>query len=319
MAIRNLEIEVLEKNAGERLDQFLAHQYPDYSRAYIQKKIAQGKILINQAKTRKGHLIHKGDRIQIQEILEIKERRPSPNAQIPIVVVHRDETFWVVEKPPGLPTHPVTPEETNTLANWWIAQDPKILDFAEDPLRPGIVHRLDTDTSGLILLARTPDALGSLQDQFRSRRVYKTYRALVWGHPPDSGTIDFPLAHDPKSKRRMRALQNSKDFSSLKSRPALTDYRVQRKFADFSLVQVHTRTGRMHQVRVHMAAIGHPLVGDKIYRSTKPKKDCPFEISRHFLHATTLAFFHPTTQEKMEFHSLLPPDLEAIISKLIAD
>ena len=310
-----MTIEISSENEKDRLDHFLCQRYPDLSRSYLQKQIEKKKILLNQKPTRKGQLLKLGDQIQILELLELLERKPSPNPNLKINIVFEDDVLAVIEKPAGIPTHPVNHEETKTIANWWIARNPEVLDTALDPLRPGIVHRLDTDTSGLLILATSQMWVDQLQSQFRKRTIQKEYLAFVHGQPPEKGRIDFPLAHDPKSKRRMKAITKNRELGKWKEKPAKTDFWVKEKFANFSVLRVKIYTGRMHQIRVHLDAIGYPILGDKIYGKSTPKAISK-KIGRHCLHASFLSFCHPKEKRTMEFSSQIPKDLKEILHTL---
>lgn len=323
MAVENLEIIVDESAHAFRLDQFLAGYFTQVSRAYLQKQIEKKKILVNGAGTRKGTILKVGDKIQILELLDVRERKIQGNGALQIPILFEDEALCIINKPPGIPTHPVHYEELQTVANWWVARHPEVLQDAlneGDPLRPGIVHRLDTDTSGLMILARSQSILLHLQGQFRNRTVFKQYEALVWGKAPLSGKIDFAIAHDPRSRRRMMVVKHRNDIERYKAKPSLSLYERKAYFekCGVSHMLVQTKTGRMHQVRVHMEGIGHPLVGDDVY---KPKKLNPEQVAliqpkRQMLHAARLGFEHPTLGKGVEFASELPEDFMQIVDGL---
>lgn len=323
MAIDNLEIIVDEDTRNQRLDQFLAGRFSEVSRAYLQKQIERKKILVNASPTRKGAILKRGDKIQILELLNVRERKIQGNIELVIPTLYEDDDICIINKPPGIPTHPVHFEELQTVANWWVGRYPEVLLDAlndGDPLRPGIVHRLDTDTSGLMIVARSQNMLLALQSQFRSRTVFKQYEALVWGCPPASGKIEFAIAHDPRSRRRMMVVKHRNDVERYKAKASLSLYERKKFYDNFQIshISVQTKTGRMHQVRVHMEGIGHPLVGDDVY---KPKK-IPAEIlakvrpNRQMLHAAQLGFLHPRTEKRMEFSSEPPRDFLDVMTSL---
>ncbi|MFC1890296.1 pseudouridine synthase, partial [Thermodesulfobacteriota bacterium] len=188
----------------ERLDRFLHSLFPDISRAYLQQVIKRGTVLLNGKKAKKGETVCSGDEVIIVEMVHPDERRIGPNDRIDLPVVHKEADFAVIDKPAGLPTHPNNYEDRNTVANAMLAMHPEIEDVGEDRLRPGIVHRLDTNTSGLLAVALTQQAYTHLRKQFDERKVRKEYLALVLGDPPPDGEIDLPLAHHPTDPRRMR-------------------------------------------------------------------------------------------------------------------
>ena len=320
MSIENLEIIVDENSRNQRLDQFLAGRFSEVSRAYLQKQIEREKILINAAPTRKGAILKLGDKIQILELLTVRERKINGNTELNIPTLYEDEDICIINKPPGIPAHPVHYEELQTVANWWVGKHPEVLQNAlndGDPLRPGIVHRLDTDTSGLMILARSQEMLLILQNQFRARTVFKEYEALVWGKSPPSGKIEFAIAHDPRSRRRMMVVKHRNDVERYKAKPSLSLFERKKFYENFQIshISVQTKTGRMHQVRVHMEGIGHPLVGDDVYKPKKINPDLFASVAagRQMLHAARLGFLHPRTEKPLEFSCELPRDFLKVL------
>lgn len=313
MSLQNLQFTADECDVGQRLDQVLARRYPEFSRAYVQKQIAAEQILLNGRAARKGDVLKSGDCVEIVELLEKRERRPASNPNLIIPIVYEDEWIAVVNKPAGIPTHPVRDDETGTVVNWWAAKNPDLYNDALEPMRAGVVHRLDTGTSGLMILGRNQTVVDAMQGEFRARRVHKEYLALVYGSPPDKGAIDFPIAHDPKSKRRMMALRDRSQMERFRAREARTEFEVEKRFKEVTLVRVHTKTGRMHQVRVHMTALAFPLVGDRIYKRGN-MADLKLELSHHFLHACRLKFHHPFQNAPKAFESDLPLELQNVLA-----
>lgn len=234
---------------------------------------------------------------------------------IPIDIVYEDATLVVVNKPAGLVVHPAAGIHSGTLANALAYHFQQLPDSGAG-VRPGIVHRLDRDTSGLLVVAKTEAALENLSDQFRDRTVFKSYVALVHGRlNADSGRIDQPLARDPANRTRMAVVRGG--------RSALSLYRVRQRFDRFTLLDVELKTGRTHQIRVHLAWLRHPVVGDETYGSGRDNtiQDAKLRarvrnLGRHFLHAEKLAFTHPQTNERLEFSSSLPPELSDLLTEL---
>jgi 23S rRNA pseudouridine1911/1915/1917 synthase len=299
-------------HAGLRLDAFLAAQIEGWSRARLQKLIENEDVLVNGKVSKPSYKLREGDEVEIELTAPITTGFAPEN--IPIDIVYEDETVVVVNKPAGLVVHPAAGTPSGTLANalaYYFQQLPN-----GDSVRPGIVHRLDRDTSGLLVVAKTETALENLSDQFRDRTVFKSYVALVHGRVlSNSGKIDQPLARDRSNRTRMAVIRGG--------RGALTLYRVRRSFQRFTLLDVELKTGRTHQIRVHLAWLKHPVVGDETYGAGRdntihdPQLRARIRnLKRHFLHAEKLGFTHPATKEFMKFESPLPPELSELLLEL---
>ena len=299
-------------DVGVRLDAFLASQIDGWSRARLQKLIEAEDVLVNGKPAKPSHKLREHDELEV-ELTTPATTSFTPEA-IPIEIVHEDDTLVVVNKPAGLVVHPAAGIHSGTLANA-LAYHFQQLPNASS-IRPGIVHRLDRDTSGLLVVAKTESTLEDLSDQFRARTVYKSYVALVHGRvQSDSGRIEQPLARDPSNRTRMAVVRGG--------RSALSLYRVTRRFNRFTLLDVELKTGRTHQIRVHLAWLKHPVVGDETYGGGRdntiqdPKlKSQIRNLGRHFLHAEKLAFTHPATGERVQFHSPLPPELSNLLMEI---
>ncbi len=285
---------------GERLDSYLAQLRENLSRSYIQRLIRQGYVLVNGRTAKPSTRLALGDQVQIN-LPEATSQELVPEA-LPLNIVYQDEQVLVVDKPAGLTVHPGPGHSQGTLVNALLAHYPELKEVG-DPLRPGLVHRLDADTSGLMVVARTPLAYESLANQMRNRTVTKVYLALVRGHPkPQEGVIEAPIARHPRDRQRMGIVAEG--------RQAATHYLTTKLFRGFALLEVRPHTGRTHQIRVHMAALGHPVAGDAKYGGRVPF------LKRQFLHAHRLGFQLPPTMTHVEFTSALPPDLEAALATL---
>lgn len=293
---------ITEENQAERLDKFLTNARPEKSRSQWQKAIKAGLVLINDKPVAVHCFLKLGDRITIQEEIPIKKIRK----EIELDVVYEDDDFLIINKPAGLTVHPAHdnyPEET--LADLLIKKYPAIKEVGEDQQRPGIVHRLDKEVSGLMVIAKNQEAYDCLKEQFQNRTVKKYYLALVHGHlSQPNGIIDFPIDYTADSRAKMAAKPQSQG-----GKEALTEYEVLEEIKTYSLLKVKIKTGRTHQIRVHLNALGHPVVGDPIYCPPKMKVK---NIGRLFLHASHLAFTDLTGQE-LSFDSALPADLEKIL------
>jgi len=316
-----IRLTVSQQKAGERLDRLLAAHFSDVSRGLIQRLIAAGDVRVNGAPARPAHRVRAGERITVRTAAfrEHAVRKVAP-ADIPLDILHKDEAVAVVNKPAGLIVHPAGPGETASLVAGLLHRYGALPD-TDDPLRPGIVHRLDRDTSGVLVVALTPEAHAHLSHQFRERRVEKRYLAVVRGGPEDdAGEIALALGRDPRVYDRVVVRH-------LGGRRAVTRYRVLERFDGFALVEARPLTGRTHQIRVHLAAIGCPLVCDGMYgnggalyrselkRAPRCRDEAPL-IARQALHAERLTFTHPATDAESTFAAPPPADLRGLIEAL---
>jgi 23S rRNA pseudouridine1911/1915/1917 synthase len=302
---------VAPEDAGTRLDAYLAARIEGWSRARLQRLIESEDVLVNASASKPSYKLRENDEVEVELIATVSASF-APEA-IPIEIVYEDESLVVVNKPAGLVVHPAAGIQTGTLANA-LAYHFQQLPDRGNTVRPGIVHRLDRDTSGLLVVAKTEAALEDLSDQFRDRTVFKSYVALVHGRvKDDSGTIAEPLARSPSNRTRMAVVRSG--------RSALSLYRVRRRFNRFTLLDVELKTGRTHQIRVHLAWLKHPVVGDETYGAGRDNtiQDARLRaqvrnLGRHFLHAEKLAFTHPQTRQRLEFSSALPAELSELLA-----
>jgi 23S rRNA pseudouridine1911/1915/1917 synthase len=296
--------------AGEqqRLDRFLASVLPQHSRARLQNLIRDGQLKINdRVVTKSGQALDGGESIELLVPAAVATSLVAEN--IPLDIVFENKDVIVVNKPAGLVVHPAAGHAQGTLIHAVLAHAPEIEGVGGE-LRPGLVHRLDKDTSGLIVLAKNELAQRSLQDQFQSREVKKTYIALVEGHPPSAnGRVDATIGRDPRERKRMAVV------SPGKGRNAFSEYKTLEKFPEHTLLEVSPRTGRTHQIRVHMAFIGCPIAGDKVYGH---KRKPTLLLNRHFLHAAKLSLRLPGDEQPSSFEAPLPPDLQGVLDTLRA-
>ena len=290
---------------GERVDKWLVRQLPDHSRTEIQRWIREGLVRVNGRATKPGYKLEPGDVVEVDvpAAEPYEEVRPEP---IPLNIVYQDEDLLVIDKPAGMVVHPAPGHAHGTLVNALLYHVPDLQGIGGVE-RPGIVHRLDKDTSGLLLVAKNDQAHRELQRQFKEREVEKTYLALVEGHlHPPVGRIEVPIGRDKQHRKRMAPMREGRE--------AVTEYKVLGHYGDYTLVEAKPLTGRTHQIRVHFSYIGHPLAGDTVYGRRKQRLKP--RLKRHFLHAHRLRFRHPRTGEVMEFVSPLPPDLKAVLDDL---
>jgi 23S rRNA pseudouridine1911/1915/1917 synthase len=305
--MQRLALVVEAAAAGERLDRWLAARVPGLSRARLQTLIAGAHVRVDGAARKPSHRVVRGERIDVEiPPLPPEELEPEP---IALSVVHEDEHVLVLDKPPGIVVHPGAGHARGTLAAAVLAHAPGTAGVG-GPRRPGVVHRLDKDTSGLLVIAKTPLAYESLTTQLAARTVRRVYLALVHGRLARvEGVIDKPIGRDPRDRTRMAVRAPGQ------GRRAVTHFRVLERFAEFTYVEARLQTGRTHQIRVHLADLGHPIAGDSAYGGRR-RRELPAPLEGLALHATALAFLHPATQERMEFTSALPPRIERLLSHL---
>jgi 23S rRNA pseudouridine1911/1915/1917 synthase len=308
-----LSFHVTESEAGARLDAYLAERIIDWSRSRIKRLIEDGDVLVAGRTSKPSYKLRAGDAVEVE--LSAPPPAEFPPEDIPLEIVHEDDDIIIVDKPSGLVVHPAAGVSSGTLANALVYHF-ETLSRRAGAVRPGIVHRLDRDTSGLIVVAKTEAAHENLADQFRAREVFKSYVALVHGRvTQERGRIEAAIARDPRNRTRMAVVQGG--------RPALSLYSVRRRYQRFTLLDVEIKTGRTHQIRVHLEWLKHPVVGDAIYGGGRDKTvpDTRLRarinaLGRQFLHAEQLGFRHPRTGEALRFKSPLPRALADLLVEL---
>ena len=301
------EAELPEALAGERLDRIVA-MLCDLPRSVAGDLVDAGEVRVDgEVRTRRADRIAEGQRLSLAVPAAEAEPTVEADPSVEVVVVHEDTHVVVVDKPAGLVVHPGAGNPTGTLVHGLLARYPEIAGVGE-PFRPGIVHRLDRDTSGLLVVARTAEAHAALIDAMRDRTVTRRYRTLVWDHVPEPrGRVDAPIGRSTKDPTKMAVVVGGRE--------ARTSYEVVRRYDEpvpVTELVCHLETGRTHQIRVHLQAIGHPVVGDPRYAGVRQS----LPVSRQFLHAEHLAFRHPVTGHPVEADSPLPADLRAVLDRL---
>ena len=304
----NFDFQIEKQYEGTRVDSVLSLLLSDTSRSYISKLIEQGELSINgQVNTSKKYKVKEGDRVEIRlpepEVLKVEPE------DIPIDIVYEDDDLMVVNKPRGMVVHPAQGNYTGTLVNAIMFHCGDRLSSINGVIRPGIVHRIDKDTSGLLMIAKNDKAHESLSSQLRVHSITRRYIALVYDNiVTDDGTVDVPIGRDPVNRLKKRAFGEA-------PRDAVTHYHVLERFGKYTLIECRLETGRTHQIRVHMSYIKHPIVGDPLYGPSKQ----PGFLNGQLLHAAVLGFVHPSTGEYMEFKADLPDDFRAALHKLGAE
>lgn len=296
---------ITDLNCGQRLDLFLANVNPDLSRAFIKKLLQKQKITVNGAFYKPSYKLNPGDQI----VLDVPD--PEPSTALPedidLDIVYEDADLLVVNKPAGMVVHPAPGHFSGTLVNALLFHT-KDLSGINGVLRPGILHRIDKDTSGLLMVAKNDHAHLFLSEQLKAYHIDRFYIALVKGIiKPNKGTIDMPIGRHPKNRLKMAVVEEH-------SKHAVTHFEVLTRYTQkYTLVRFQLETGRTHQIRVHMEKIGHPIAGDPVYGGDKKN---PFKTSGQLLHAQSLTFLHPVSEKEMHFEAPLPDAFQAIIEKL---
>lgn len=299
-----------------RLDAFARHCLPHLSMNEIQRVIGEKAFWVNQRAGKKGDTLFAGDLLTLRGFQELLAARPLPGRELKVSILYEDDSILVMDKPAGMSVHGFSGRATKTLANFLAAVRPSLSNIGESRWEHGIVHRLDRDTSGLVLAAKDQDSFETLRLQFRDASIRKKYWALVHGKMQKEGEVRFPLIHDPTDRRKMKALlQEGGETKSPKKRRwnATTRFRCVDSKEGFSLLEIEMETGVTHQIRTHMSAIDHPLVGDSLYG--KDRLD-PFGLGRQFLHAFYLKFHHPRSGEVLVIQSPLPEELSEVLRHL---
>lgn len=316
--VTNLLLLPSSSDQGTRLDVYLANEVHGWSRSRLRRLIDGGSVLVNDRDAKPSYRLHSGDRIDV-ELNELPGADFEPE-DIPLDIVYEDQHLAVINKPAGMVVHPGAGVTGGTLANaiaYHFSSVP--LQRSQNSGRVGIVHRLDKDTSGLIVVAKNEETAEELSRQFHDREVGKSYLVLVHGAPEDdSGKIEMPIARDRRHRTRMAVVGSG-------GRKALTLWHVKRRLGKFTLLDVDIKTGRTHQIRVHLASIGHPVVGDATYNAGRDKtvadvrvRDAIARLNRFFLHSHRLEFTHPGTGKRLVFVQHLPPELVSFLDVLLS-
>ena len=314
-----MRFKITTEQSKQRIDKFLADNLPDFSRSQIQKLITQENITVNKKAINAHYKLKEGDIIQTANnklpITKIPDPKlPITNYQLQVIADNKE--YIVVNKPSGLTIHGADHIKEITLSDLILKKYPKIKKVGEDPSRPGIVHRIDKEVSGLVVAAKTQDSFDSLKKQFKERTVEKQYMALVYGKiEKEADIINFPI-NRASAGHKMAALPATvKGSANIAGRKAITEFKIIKNFINYTLIEVNIKTGRTHQIRVHMAAYGHPIVGDNLYSTKKTREqNKKLELGRIFLFANKLSF-NDLTGESREFKINMPEELEKFLEK----
>lgn len=295
----------IQENQQMRLDKYLTEQFPEQTRSYLQKLIKDGEVLVNGKTVKAGYQLTKGDEVSVN-IPEPKELDVEPQ-KMDLDIVYEDEDVILINKPKGMVVHPAPGHTTDTLVNGLLYHCKDNLSGINGVARPGIVHRIDRDTTGILIVCKNDMSHNSIAAQLKEHSITRRYRALVHGNVKnDTGTVEGPIGRHPIDRKKMAINERN-------GKPAVTHYTVLGRFGNYTLIECVLETGRTHQIRVHMTSIGHPLVGDEVYGPAK----CPFKgLQGQCLHAMVLGFVHPRTGEYMEFSAELPEYFEDLLRRI---
>lgn len=292
------------EQGGERIDRFLSEEIADLSRSYIQKLLKEGSISVNGKAVKANYKVNAGDEIRV-EIPEPEAPDILPE-DIPLDILYEDDDILVVNKPKGMVVHPAPGHYSHTLVNAVLYHCGSRLSGINGVLRPGIVHRIDMDTTGSLLICKNDRAHQILAEELKEHSITRRYHAIVHGNlKEDTGTVNAPIGRHPVDRKKMSTKSPS-------GRHAVTHYRVLERFGDFTYIECELETGRTHQIRVHMSSIGHPILGDAVYGPAR----CPFRLQGQTLHAKILGIRHPSTGEYMEFDAPLPEYFSELLDRL---
>lgn len=292
------------EQGGERIDRFLSEEIADLSRSYIQKLLKEGSISVNGKAVKANYKVNAGDEILV-EIPEPEMPDILPE-DIPLDILYEDDDILIVNKPKGMVVHPAPGHYSHTLVNAVLYHCGSRLSGINGVLRPGIVHRIDMDTTGSLLICKNDRAHQILAEELKEHSISRRYHAIVHGNlKEDTGTVNAPIGRHPVDRKKMSTKSSS-------GRHAVTHYRVLERFGDFTYIECELETGRTHQIRVHMSSIGHPILGDAVYGPAR----CPFRLQGQTLHAKILGIRHPSTGEYMEFDAPRPEYFSELLDRL---
>lgn len=299
-----MELTVREVDQDLRVDKYLSQELPDSSRSFLQKLIAGGQVLVNQKPVKANYKVSAGDQISLEIPPAVEPEILAE--EIPLDILYEDSDLLVVNKPKGMVVHPCPGHYSGTLVNALMYHCREELSGINGVMRPGIVHRIDQNTTGSLVVCKNDYAHNFLAEQLKAHSITRRYRAVIHGNlKEDSGTVNAPIGRHPADRKKMAV--NHKN-----GREAITHYQVLERFGEYTYIECRLETGRTHQIRVHMASIGHPLLGDDVYGPAR----CPFSLQGQTLHAMVLGFVHPTLRTYMEFTAPLPEYFEQLLERL---
>lgn len=296
--------EITPEMEGERIDKCISNYVETLSRSYIQKIIKEGKAYINDAPVKSNYKVRVDDKVQFT--IPDCEEPDIPPQDIPLDIIYEDKDVLIVNKPKNMVVHPAPGHYEGTLVNAIMYHCHNDLSGINGVLRPGIVHRIDKDTTGSLIICKNDEAHRKIAEQLKEHSITRKYRAIVYGRiSNDEGAVDAPIGRHPTDRKKMAINERN-------GKPAITHYKVLERFEKYTYIECQLETGRTHQIRVHMTSIGHPLLGDEVYGNAK----CPFKLEGQTLHAMTIGFIHPSTNQYVEYEAPLPEYFERLLQIL---
>lgn len=296
--------EITPEMEGERIDKCISNYVETLSRSYIQKIIKEGKAYINDAPVKSNYKVRVDDKVQFT--IPDCEEPDIPPQDIPLDIIYEDKDVLIVNKPKNMVVHPAPGHYEGTLVNAIMYHCHNDLSGINGVLRPGIVHRIDKDTTGSLIICKNDEAHRKIAEQLKEHSITRKYRAIVYGRiSNDEGVVDAPIGRHPTDRKKMAINERN-------GKPAITHYKVLERFEKYTYIECQLETGRTHQIRVHMTSIGHPLLGDEVYGNAK----CPFKLEGQMLHAMTIGFIHPSTNQYVEYEAPLPEYFERLLQIL---
>ncbi len=296
--------EITPEMEGERIDKCISNYVETLSRSYIQKIIKEGKAYINDAPVKSNYKVRVDDKVQFT--IPDCEEPDIPPQDIPLDIIYEDKDVLIVNKPKNMVVHPAPGHYEGTLVNAIMYHCHNDLSGINGVLRPGIVHRIDKDTTGSLIICKNDEAHRKIAEQLKEHSITRKYRAIVYGRiSNDEGVVDAPIGRHPTDRKKMAINERN-------GKPAITHYKVLERFEKYTYIECQLETGRTHQIRVHMTSIGHPLLGDEVYGNAK----CPFKLEGQTLHAMTIGFIHPSTNQYVEYEAPLPEYFERLLQIL---
>lgn len=296
--------EITPEMEGERIDKCISNYVETLSRSYIQKIIKEGKAYINDAPVKSNYKVRVDDKVQFT--IPDCEEPDIPPQDIPLDIIFEDKDVLIVNKPKNMVVHPAPGHYEGTLVNAIMYHCHNDLSGINGVLRPGIVHRIDKDTTGSLIICKNDEAHRKIAEQLKEHSITRKYRAIVYGRiSNDEGVVDAPIGRHPTDRKKMAINERN-------GKPAITHYKVLERFEKYTYIECQLETGRTHQIRVHMTSIGHPLLGDEVYGNAK----CPFKLEGQTLHAMTIGFIHPSTNQYVEYEAPLPEYFERLLQIL---
>lgn len=296
--------EITPEMEGERIDKCISNYVETLSRSYIQKIIKEGKAYINDAPVKSNYKVRVDDKVQFT--IPDCEEPDIPPQDIPLDIIYEDKDVLIINKPKNMVVHPAPGHYEGTLVNAIMYHCHNDLSGINGVLRPGIVHRIDKDTTGSLIICKNDEAHRKIAEQLKEHSITRKYRAIVYGRiSNDEGVVDAPIGRHPTDRKKMAINERN-------GKPAITHYKVLERFEKYTYIECQLETGRTHQIRVHMTSIGHPLLGDEVYGNAK----CPFKLEGQTLHAMTIGFIHPSTNQYVEYEAPLPEYFERLLQIL---